>query len=60
MYENESRGTLMRKANPVQTLRKDGNYELYGISTVHLSIAQPRELPHSRHFQEDVYVTLKK
>ena len=50
----------MRKANPVQTLRKDGKYEPHGISTVRGSITQPRKLPRSRPFQEEDYLTFKK
>ena len=60
LYTNESRVTLNRKVNLVQSLRTDESYELHGISTADRSITQPRKLPRSRLFHEGDYTTFKK
>ena len=51
---------LIRKANPIQTLRKVVNCGLHDISTAHRSSTKPRKIPRLRHCEEDEYETFKR
>lgn len=57
---NDERVTLLRKDNPVPTLRADGSCEPHCSSAVLESITQPRKLPRSRPFREDEYARFEK
>ena len=57
---NDERVTLLRKDNPVPTLRTDGSCEPHCSSAVLESITQPRKLLRSIPFQDDEYARFKK